>query len=133
MRAGMRNVAERYARGKNTLRRPNFLDPVFELPASDLYPARELARLIGWRQSMRYALIQASANHALEIARRSMQRRLGYVEPARRRGERTAFRDRGQRADVRIRDLVLHRFRRLPTPKRCADNRITQRRLNVGE
>jgi hypothetical protein len=98
-------------RHENTLRRANVLDPVFEFAQRHLQPARELARLRGRRHS----LVQTSSNHALEIASRSMQRRLGYVEPACRRLERTAFRDCGESADMRVGDLVLHRLRRLAT------------------
>src|SRR5260370_3245404 len=105
MRAGMRYVAPRYSRRKNTLHRSNFVDPVFELPESDLQPARELACLRGGRQAACHSLVQASSNHTLEIASRSMKCRLGDVEPPRRRLERTAFRDPGARPDIRISNL----------------------------
>src|SRR5882724_10300054 len=115
MRAGMGDVTNRYSRGKNTPHRLNLVDAIFELPESDLESARELARLRGGHQSSRHSLVEASSDHALEIAGRSMKRRLGYVELARRRIEGTAFCDRGEGADVRIGSLVLHRFRRLAT------------------
>jgi hypothetical protein len=133
MRAGMGYVAHRYSRRENSLRGANLLDAVFELPESDLQPARELARLRGGRQAACHSLVEASAHHALDVARGSMQCRLGYLEPARCRLERPAVRDRGERPDVRIGDLVLHRFRGLATRKRCADDRVAQRCLNMRE
>src|SRR5437588_6170211 len=111
MRAGMRYVADRYSRGKNTLGGADFVDSIFKLGQGDLEPAREFARLRIGRQSARHSLIKAPANQPLEVARRSMQSRLGYVELSRRRFERTAFRDRGECADMRVGYLVFHRFR----------------------
>src|SRR2546421_12824450 len=105
MRAGMGNVADPYSRQKDTLCGVNFLDPVFDFPQRHLQPARELTRLRGRRRSSRHSLVQASSNHALEIASRSMKRRLGYVEPARRSLERTAFCDRRECADMRVGNL----------------------------
>src|SRR5262245_56978952 len=110
MCTGMRDVAERYSRREDTLHRSNLVDPVLELPESDLQPAGELARLRCGRQSACHPLVQAPSNDALEIASGSMQRRLGYIEPPRRRLERSAFCDRGESTDVRIGDLVLDRF-----------------------
>src|SRR5712672_3508958 len=115
MRAGMRYVADRYSRRENTLHRSNFVEAIFELPESDLQPARKLACLRGGRQSACHSLVQTSPNHALEIAGGSMQCRLGDIQLSCRRLERAALGNRGESADVRIGNLVLHRFRRLAT------------------
>src|SRR6516164_5722303 len=115
MRAGMGYVANPYSRHENTLCRANFLGGIFEFPQRHLQTARELTRLRRRPQSPRHSLVQTSSNHALEIASRSMQRRLGYIEPACRRLERTALCDRDESADVRVGNLVFDRFRRLAT------------------
>jgi hypothetical protein len=133
MSSGIRYVADRDARRKNSLRCPNFLDPIFELPQRHLQAARKLASLAGRRLSARHPLVQASAHHALEIACRSVQGRLRYVQAARGCLERPAVCDRGKRTDVGIRDLVLHRLGGLAPRKGSADGRIGQRRLNERE
>ncbi len=110
MRIRMRDIADGDARGNDALRRLHLVDAVLDFPQRDLETAGELASLPGRRDAVHRPLIERAPEHAFEVARRAMQRGLGYRELARRPLEGTAIRDRDQAADMRAGDLDLERF-----------------------